>query len=277
MAKKHVKAFTVIELLLVIAIIGLLSSIVLVATKGIREKAQVASFFQYDATIKHTLGADIVGEWLLDEGSGVTAKDSSGSGNDLTVNPSWAQWESSSAAPELKGAIKAINSNLGVYKTTIPASSPLNLGGGSFTISCWVKTMIYTSGPHRFFIFSITNGSYYLGKDTSNRAILYVGGVGTTADATTLLTEGEWSFVVGTYDQDQNKAAIYINGDKVKEQTLTPTIWQKGTTTGTARIGYAAINNSFDQVRVYSEKLSSAQIYNLYVEGVQTHGLLTEK
>ncbi|MEA3295592.1 MAG: prepilin-type N-terminal cleavage/methylation domain-containing protein, partial [Patescibacteria group bacterium] len=80
------KAFTLIELLVVISIIGLLSSIVLVSTKGIREKARLAKAQKFDSSIQHALGANAVGIWRFEEGTGTTAHDESGYGNDGTIH-----------------------------------------------------------------------------------------------------------------------------------------------------------------------------------------------
>ena len=76
--KKNLKGFTLIELLVVIAIFGLLVSVVVVSTSSARKKGSEAAGRQFSATLQHSLGADAVGMWSFDEGSGTTAKDSSG-------------------------------------------------------------------------------------------------------------------------------------------------------------------------------------------------------
>jgi len=62
------KSFTLIELLVVIAIIGLLGSIVLVTTKGAKERARIAALKEFSATIKHSLGYAQVLEWNFNQG-----------------------------------------------------------------------------------------------------------------------------------------------------------------------------------------------------------------
>ena len=73
--QNHKKSFTIIELFVVIAVLGLLASIILVATKGARERARVAKIIQYATSVYHFLGADIKGGWMFDDG---TANDTSG-------------------------------------------------------------------------------------------------------------------------------------------------------------------------------------------------------
>jgi prepilin-type N-terminal cleavage/methylation domain-containing protein len=80
------KGFTLIELMVTIAIVGLLVVIALVAFSGQTDKARIAKTLQWSRSIEHLLGADAVGIWTFDEGSGTTAIDSSGYGNDGTIN-----------------------------------------------------------------------------------------------------------------------------------------------------------------------------------------------
>ena len=83
------KAFTLIELLVVISIIGVLASVVLVSFSGSRDKAKLAKAQNFDAQISHSLGAYAIGIWRFEEGSGTTAYDESGYGNDINLNGSW--------------------------------------------------------------------------------------------------------------------------------------------------------------------------------------------
>jgi len=75
------KGFTVLELLVVIFIIGIISTIVFVYVWGILESARFASAQQFDATIHNALGAELVGEWLFDTVVGDETPDTSGFGN----------------------------------------------------------------------------------------------------------------------------------------------------------------------------------------------------
>src|ERR1035437_5217091 len=85
---KYKRAFTLIELLVVISIIGLFFSIVFANLNATRDKANITAGVQFEATILHGTGDQLVGEWLMNSdpgnsgsaGTGI-AKDTSGNNN----------------------------------------------------------------------------------------------------------------------------------------------------------------------------------------------------
>jgi hypothetical protein len=66
------------------AVIGLLTSLVLVNTSNAREKARLSQGLQFSSSIMHALGDEAVGIWSFDQGG--TAVDTSGYGNNGTIN-----------------------------------------------------------------------------------------------------------------------------------------------------------------------------------------------
>lgn len=57
------RAFTIIELLVVMAIIGLLASIVLVSTQGAKERGKVGKSMAFAGNIQRSLGAYLVASY----------------------------------------------------------------------------------------------------------------------------------------------------------------------------------------------------------------------
>ena len=90
------RAFTLVELMVVISIIGILSSIAVASMGSSRDKARIAAGQQFERSVLNGAGDEILGQWDFDDctGTGIaaaTVADISGLGNAGTpVNsPQW--------------------------------------------------------------------------------------------------------------------------------------------------------------------------------------------
>ncbi|MGI6637452.1 MAG: LamG-like jellyroll fold domain-containing protein, partial [Minisyncoccales bacterium] len=79
MIKKD-KAFTLVELLVVVAVLALLASIVFSNLTGAREQAKISNALSFQSNMHNLLGADLVGWWNFDDEDN-RYKDLSGYGN----------------------------------------------------------------------------------------------------------------------------------------------------------------------------------------------------
>ncbi len=130
--KNRQKSFTIIELLLVIAIIGVLASLVFVSIKGVMEIAGIAGGIQFGSSVYHGLGAYAVGIWDFDE-EAFPVKDRSGNGNDgnCTSCPDF-----TTETPNKKGYALEFNGSDDCIE--IPDSDTLD-GMDVITIELWIK------------------------------------------------------------------------------------------------------------------------------------------
>jgi ribosomal protein L40E len=217
----------------------------------------------------------LVGSWKFDEGSGNIAHDSSGNGNDGTING--ATWVT------LNNGFALSFDGLHDY-VTVPHSN--TLVSPQFTIEAWIQLHADVGNMHeRIVSKQETNersysldifGNGYDGS-TGNQLVLNVGSGQSYPFlmSTTKLSIETWYFVVGT--QEGRTSKLYINGKLDIEGTTTtqttdnPAVLTIGccapSETDTSR--HAFFNGAIDEVKIYNRALTSDEVYNDYI-GEQT-------
>ena len=289
---KNKKAFTIIELLVALAIIGLLTSVIVIATQNIREKAKVAKTLQYAGSLYRSMSDTAVALWDFDDGSGITAKDSSNNGYDSKLGegscapgnescPSWSNDTPQALVGAGAGKFSLyFNGSNFVYLTKNLVDSFTKI-----TISAWVKCMM-TPTEGRAGIFARNKdsaGGIILIKPASTGIVRFgfynAANVLKSVDSVKTITDQKWHFITGTYNGSQLK--IYIDGQldntPVSASDNIPSVGS----TITSSIGlfnpnvftYDMFEGFIDEVHIYNSALTSFEVQKLYADGLGKHQL----
>ena len=261
--KQHLTGFTLIEMLVVVAIIGIIASIVLVATKSVREKARIAKGLQFSSSVHHALGAYAVGIWDFDDQQDPTA-DSSGYGNDgdLVNGP---VYRCASTDPDYTPSGRGCSLEFDGVDDYVSIGNVIpTLTEG--TIEMWFKRITPGSGYQMLF----TDGGSQLEICYSTDNLqFYVNNVAISIANTST----KWQHIAGTFSQTEDYMRMYLDGELVQEAVYPGDATAANRYFG-SRAGSYPFNGLIDDVRIYAQALSSAQIQKLYAEGAEERGLV---
>lgn len=275
------KGFTLIEMLVVVAIIGLLATIVLVSLQASREKARIAKGLQFSANIYHSLGAFAVGVWDFDEGTTGTCSDGkdicdfSGNENNGTLNGA----EHNEDTPSKKGY--SLDFDGGSEHVLIGSDDSLNNISEAVTVSGWIYCR--ESDPP-WYQYIVSNDrdccGVYAGYSlfiVGTRGYFQIWGKENPGDIAERyridtvrnISFEKWHHLVGTFNGTELK--IYLDGefeDTLAFTGLIATPASFGLAIG--GLGYDPsiwnLNGRLDDVRIYDRALSSSEIKQLYAE-----------
>lgn len=219
---------------------------------------------------QHAAHADItsnlVGWWPFDAGTGTTAADSSGSGNNGTLSGSTIPtWVTGKVGPF------ALNFNGTSGYVTMGAGSALNLTT-NFTVCAWFKPSALTNTNQQIASkgFNGVDTQYQLVTADTAGDILFASYNGASQGNTVSTVKaqvGVWTFACGSYDTTTYR--LYTNGTIDQTTTATGPI----STIRAFEVGAVDINNSpgqffpgsIDEVRVYNRVLTSTDVMQLYL------------
>ncbi len=231
--------------------------------------------------------ADLAGWWKLDEGSGTTASDASGNGNNGTLNgdPQW-------VAGKLGGALEFDGYSDGANHTTDPGTinwvsvDPFDVFGPGITLAAWIRPEGFDISDARIVTKQKTWSSsdiwWMLSTYTDGTALrmrLKTDDGGPDNGTTTMwsdagyLEAGVWSHVAATYDGSEMR--LYHNGVEIMSTNKTGTIQTDPTAAvaiGNGPLGdpgglRATFHGLIDDLRIYNSALSEQELLGVMQGG----------
>ncbi len=222
--------------------------------------------------------AELVGQWLFDEGSGTTYADSSPAGNDAYIPAADSGW--------LDEAPPTAFANESSYQfngsTTYVETSYGGIGGDSArTVAFWVKVSTVTAHGLVAWGDSVTNGAKWHLRLNNAAGNGPVGAIRTETQGdftigTTPLADGQWHHVASVYPGGGELGTVIHYVDGVAElaggnNASTQAVNTNNTTADPVTVGrrtQGAADNYFDgamdDVRIYDRALSDVEVAALF-------------
>ncbi len=210
---------------------------------------------------------DLLGWWKFDEGSGTTAHDSSGKGNDGTLqgNPQW-------VAGKIGGALEFDGD--GDY-VDCGASLAFNINT-NITVACWIKVRQLDKSWQA--IVAQGDNSWRLHRSSSSNNIAWGTNGLSPKDLTgsVNVNDGQWHHVAGVYDGTQKR--LYVDGNldvsenstgNINNSSYNVNIGENAEATGRYWDGL------IDDVRVYNRALTQEEIQKVMM-GIPPGAALTQ-
>ncbi len=215
------------------------------------------------------INENLIGLWRLDTGAGLTAFDTSGNGNDGTLEgttPTWIDGISLKAV-NLPGVNERIDCGNG---------APLDdLGNGSFWLSFWMKSKDSTVFYDMLFTKGVGNSNIELAAHAANNRLalsLRKVGVGLNLSAFSAGTapfDTLWNHIVLVINRTTDLASLYMNTIKDATEIDLSTVPADVSNTFNLRWGVRDTSSfpyagAFDELRIYTGVPTQAEIDALY-------------
>jgi len=262
--KKEKQSFTLIEILVVIVIIGILSSFIFFTINDSVEKAQIAKSKMFAESIRNNLLLNLVSEWKLDETSGTTFYDTWGSNNGTNNGAGFETDCISGGCASFNGASDYV---------LLPQVLNNTLNSNLWSFSLWIK------GSGR--ILHTCDTASDVGSPSTDDRVLLSFGISNIAIGTMIAYTPDWSSIqsdtwyYATYVQeDTNTLKLYVNGFLLDTITVAGSIAISPQQVILGALRNPAIeqyfNGSIDEVQIYNAAISGAQIKQTYLSGLNS-------
>jgi prepilin-type N-terminal cleavage/methylation domain-containing protein len=247
--KKKNKGFTIIEILMVLAIIGILSAVVTTNLRGVKDKARINKALQFSQGLYTSLGSNTALHLDFENTVGGIVTDRSENKNDASL------LNGASIIPAIVGSGVSFD---GVNDYLDFNFSFFNTPKKQFTTALWVYPNT-TPAVDQIILHNLENNEFMIGYDSTSRFFFAYSGLSTGWQRFTskMMLPGKWYHVAVNWDEKNNISQIFIDGST--QNTINPSEGlssQIGNPViGAQRQGVGTINNFngfVDDVRIYN-------------------------
>jgi prepilin-type N-terminal cleavage/methylation domain-containing protein len=277
------KSFTLIEILVVIVVIGIISSFIIVGLSSVSDKANIAKGQAFSNSLRNSLLMNLVSEWKFD-GSGVA---DGGVVNSSYLQDSWSGNNlSASGTVYVKSSCinnSCLHLNNGGTGYVSRSSTNLNPGNNNFTIQGWVLATDYTYPRVRFSIGNYTSADNVpvWGIDdtyfSDGIGIIFADGVNKVRGSLTcdsgyrpVDTKNKWTHMTIVFDRNTGKVYAYVNSIK-QSNSFDISAVTGDVKNSTMLIGSVAgwlIYGYVDEIIIYNNVVQFSQIQQNYYSGI---------
>lgn len=229
MKRRVSSGFTIVELLIVIAVIGIIASISIVAYNGAQDRARIAAGLTFEQQLRSKYGARATGNWSFDECSGATVRND-GSPQTTDTITGTATW----ATDTVTGKGCALRFNGATRIETVAT-----LGASYYVKAAWIRV---ASNQACVNIMSrgASNGADAPFWLTGCKLTAGYQGSYSAVQAPQIMNDGKWHYVAVIWED--GNLTLYNDGKQVASTASTPAPTPTG---GVVSIGSHAGGNYF--------------------------------
>lgn len=266
------KSFTLIEILVVIVVVGVLSSFILIVTNSVTTNANITKSKAFSDSLRSSLLNNISSEWKFD-GSGIS------DGQQINTNYTVDSWGTKNLS--IHGSVLAYSGNNCISGSCLQFNASESYidntsftVGGNMTFSVWLKTSTYqASGTDGSVVFAIERDSNpgwpVMLLFCSNKIVWGIldGSGWIICDnqfGTASFPDSSWHNFVVISDISNSKTKLYIDGIFMG---LAPVNYNPGSTNR-----YMTLGDSYwvsRDTQPYRGLMDEAIIYNAVISGSQ--------
>ncbi|MDD3292896.1 MAG: LamG domain-containing protein [Candidatus Pacebacteria bacterium] len=267
------KSFTLIEILVVIVVIGILSSFIIIGMSSITNSANIAKGQAFSNSLRNSLVMNLISEWNFNEtGTDIITKDSwknnDGGLNNFIFTELNSGWMTESEC--VSGSCLSFDGvNDYVNCGTLSDFNQLE----SVTIEGWFRLTNNSNYQRLINNGDVDAGTPQVGYEleyapSTNYIYFRVRGSSSTLLYTLFTGWNKWTYFVGTYNSTDN--ALYENGVIKDSNNVNVGTFKNsrplliGTRQGLSQY----MNGLVDSVRIYNQSISFSEIQQNYYSGL---------